>query len=279
MARSGMSYGDQHSHPDRSRCLFFIFFIRIFEAKGLSQSLLSIVIPAYNEELRLPSTLEQVISFLSGQPYEAEVIVVENGSQDRTLEIARSYAERFSQLRVLQIAERGKGRAVQHGMLQARGEFCFMCDADLSMPVEDINRFIPPVLTDFDIAIASREAPGAVRYNEPAFRHFVGRIFNSMIRVLALPDLNDTQCGFKCFRSSVIQDLFRQQTLPGWSFDVEVLFIARQRGYRIVEVPINWYFNSDSKVRVFKDSSRMAIDLLTIRKNAIRGIYNKDASP
>jgi len=178
---------------------------------------------------------------------------------------------------VLQLAERGKGRAVQYGMLQAGGEFCFMCDADLSMPVEDINRFIPPELTDFDIAIASREAQGAVRYHEPAFRHLVGRIFNTMIRVLALPELNDTQCGFKCFRSSVAQDLFKQQTLPGWSFDVEVLFIARQRGYRIVEVPIHWYFNPDSKVRIFKDSLRMAIDLLTIRMNAARGIYTRDA--
>jgi len=245
----------------------------------LSQPLLSIVIPAYNEEHRLPNTLDQVFSFLSKQSYTAEVIVVENGSRDRTLEIARSYAQRFSQLRVLQLADRGKGRAVQHGMLQASGEFCFMCDADLSMPVEDINRFIPPALTDFDIAIASREAHGAVRYNEPAFRHLVGRIFNSMIRVLALPQLNDTQCGFKCFRSSVVQDLFNQQTLPGWSFDVEVLFIARLRGYRIEEVPIRWYFNPDSKIRVLKDSLRMAIDLLTIRMNALRGVYQRDGSP
>ena len=245
----------------------------------MSQPLLSIVIPAYNEEHRLPNTLDQVFSFLSKQSYTAEVIVVENGSRDRTLEIARSYAQRFSQLRVLQLADRGKGRAVQHGMLQASGEFCFMCDADLSMPVEDINRFIPPALTDFDIAIASREAQGAVRYHEPAFRHLIGRIFNTMIQVLALPELNDTQCGFKCFRSSVVQDLFKQQTLPGWSFDVEVLFIARQRGYRIVEVPIHWYFNPDSKIRVFKDSLRMAIDLLTIRMNALRGKYDRDASP
>lgn len=245
----------------------------------MSQSLLlSVIIPAYNEEHRLPGTLEQVLLFLNRQSYAAEVLVVENGSQDHTLEIARSYGQRFSQLRVLQLAERGKGRAVQHGMLQARGEFCFMCDADLSMPVEDINRFLPPALTDFDVAIASREAQGAVRYNEPAFRHFVGRIFNTMIRVLALPDLNDTQCGFKCFRSSVVQDVFKQQTLPGWSFDVEVLFIARQRGYRIVEVPIHWHFNPDSKVRVLNDSLQMALDLLTIRMNAIHGLYNRDAS-
>ena len=223
----------------------------------------------------MPNTLEQVFSFLNTQTYPAEVLVVENGSQDRTLEVARSYALRASNLSVLQLEQRGKGRAVQHGMLHASGEYLFMCDADLSMPITNINRFIPPVLTDFDIAIASREAPGAIRYNEPAYRHMVGRVFNAMIHTLALPGLNDTQCGFKCFRSPVARDLFPRQTLSGWSFDVEVLFIARQRGYRIVELPIPWYFNSESKVRVLRDSAHMALDLLTIRINALRGLYNQ----
>jgi glycosyltransferase involved in cell wall biosynthesis len=224
----------------------------------------------------LPNTLEQVLSFLSAQTYQSEVLVVENGSQDRTLEVAQSYARRISNLCVLQVEQRGKGRAVQHGMLQACGEYRFMCDADLSMPITQINHFLPPALKDFDIAIASREAPGAVRYNEPAYRHMVGRAFNAMIHALALPDLDDTQCGFKCFRAAVARDLFPHQTLSGWSFDVEVLFIARQRGYRIVELPIPWYFNSESKVRVFRDSAHMALDLLAIRFNALRGVYNKN---
>lgn len=235
---------------------------------------LSIVIPVYNEERRLPTTLENVISFVSSQPYSSEVIVVENGSLDHTLQIALEFAKNFDRLRVLRADTRGKGLAVQQGMLAAHGSFRFMCDADLSMPVDQINRFIPPALQDFDIAIASREAPGAVRYNEPQYRHTVGRIFNTLIRVLALPGLNDTQCGFKCFRAPVAEELFHLQTINGWSFDVELLYIARQRGYKIVELPIPWYFNPESKINVLRDSLRMATDLLQIRLNGLRGVYN-----
>ncbi len=239
---------------------------------------LSLIIPAHNEAQRLPNTLDRVLAFLRTQPYEAEVLVVENGSSDATYEIAQAYAARHRNLRVLRETERGKGLAVRRGMLAARGAYRFMADADLSMPIEELPRFLPPQLTDFDIAIASREAPGAVRYNEPAYRHLVGRIFNGMVRLLALPGLQDTQCGFKCFRGEVAEDVFRYQTLTGMSFDVEVLFIARRRGYRIVEVPIPWYFDPDSRVRLVQDSLRMAWDLLTIRWNAWRGRYDPPAA-
>jgi len=242
----------------------------------LTKPLLSLIIPAYNEEMRLPHTLQLVMDYLASQPYQAEVLVVENGSHDRTLEIAQGFAWRYPNLCALHSDQRGKGLAVRKGMLAAQGQYRFMCDADFSMPVEQIGRFLPPVLDGYDIAIASREAPGAVRYNEPAYRHMVGRVFNAMIHALALPGLNDTQCGFKCFRAPVARDLFPRQILPGWSFDVEVLFIARQRGYRIVELPIPWYFNAESKVRVFRDSAHMALDLLTIRINALRGVYNRN---
>jgi len=241
----------------------------------LSTPFLSIIIPAYNEEHRLPTTLDQVISFLASQSYSAEVLVVENGSQDSTLELARTFARRHAHLRVIQETRRGKGLAVQHGMLEACGDFRFMCDADLSMPIAEINRFLSPLQTDYEIAIASREAPGAVRYNEPSYRHLVGRVFNAMIRVLALPGLQDTQCGFKCFRGNVAQELFAQQTLTGWSFDVEVLFVARQRGYKILELPIPWYFNPDSHVSVINDSLRMAFDIINIRLNSLRGLYDR----
>jgi dolichyl-phosphate beta-glucosyltransferase len=239
----------------------------------VSTPFLSIIIPAHNEATRLPNTLEQVFAFAAQQTYELEVLVVENGSIDNTYQIAQEFAMQHSEMRVLQNALRGKGRAVRQGMLAARGKYRFMCDVDLSMPVDEINRFLPPALDGFDIVIASREAPGAVRYGEPNYRHVIGRIYNGLIRLLALPDLQDTQCGFKCFKDRTVEDLFPRQTLDGWSFDVEILFIARQLGYSIKELPVHWYYNPHSKIRVFRDSFKMGLDLLTIRLNSVRGLY------
>jgi glycosyltransferase involved in cell wall biosynthesis len=236
----------------------------------------SIIIPAHNEQNRLPGTLEQIFQFLAQQTFTYEVIVVENASSDRTHEIAKEFAERHKSLRVIQ-SEKGKGAAVQRGMLEAKGKFRFMCDADLSMPVEEIVKFIPPALQDFDIAIASREAKGAVRYNEPSYRHWGGRGINFLIQTLILPGLNDTQCGFKCFRAEVAEDIFRRQTLRGWSFDIELLYVARRHGYRIVEIPIHWYHFSDSKVNALRDAIRMIQDIFRIHANARRGFYG-DAS-
>jgi glycosyltransferase involved in cell wall biosynthesis len=236
---------------------------------------LSIIIPAYNEESRLPRTLEQVFHFLGKQSFSFDVIVVENGSTDRTFEVAQEFAVRHKNLRVIHNEERGKGGAVQRGVREATGKYVFICDADLSMPVEEISKFLPPVLTDFDIAIGSREAPGAVRYNEPYYRHLTGRVFNTLIRWMVLPRLQDTQCGFKCLRAEVARDIFPFQTLTGWAFDVELLYIARRHGYQILEIPIDWYFNADSKVRVLRDSWRMFVDLLVIRRNARLGLYDR----
>ncbi|MGD8405770.1 MAG: glycosyltransferase family 2 protein [Anaerolineales bacterium] len=235
---------------------------------------LSIIIPAYNEERRLPRTLEQIFTFLDEQSYTAEVLIVENGSNDRTLEIAQKFAEQRKRLFVYAEEERGKGNAVRRGMFEARGDYRFLCDADLSMPIEEVNKFLPPALEGKDIAIASREVPGSVRYNEPHYRHLTGRIFNHLIRFLVLPDLHDTQCGFKCFRAEVAEVVFRYQTLTGWSFDVEILYIAQRKGYQICEVPINWYFKADTKISVWQDSWQMFLDLLTIRRNARRGLYD-----
>ncbi|MEW6092327.1 MAG: dolichyl-phosphate beta-glucosyltransferase [Chloroflexota bacterium] len=234
---------------------------------------LSIVIPARNEESRLPRSLGQVFAFLEKQDYTGEVLVVENASTDHTLEAAQEFARHHPGLRVLHEDLPGKGRAVQRGMLEARGEFRFIADADLSMPIEQVNRFLPPACSS-DIAIASREAPGAQRFDEPYYRHLTGRVFNFFIRSLVLPGLQDTQCGFKCFRAAAAEDLFRRQTLTGWSFDVELLAIARRRGYSIAEIGIPWTFDRGSKINVLRHSWRMFLDLLAIRRNLRRGVYD-----
>lgn len=235
---------------------------------------LSIVIPAHNEENRLPRTLEQVFSFLKTQQYTSEVVVVENGSTDRTLEIANEFAKTHPRLVVIHEERNGKGNAVRRGMLEARGKFRFICDADLSMPIEDLPKFLPPALDDFDLAIGSREAPGAIRYDEPSYRHIGGRAINFAIRALILPGLNDTQCGFKCFRAETAEILFRRQTLAGWSFDIELLYLARRKKLRIREVPIRWRFDPESKVRAVRDALRMIGDIFRIHLNAARGVYD-----
>lgn len=239
--------------------------------------LLSIIIPAYNEESRLPATLEEITGFLQKQAYSYEVLIIENGSSDRTLEIAQAFAQRFSFVYAYHETERGKGLAVRAGMLKASGQYRFICDADLSMPISEVNRFIPPLNAHHGVVIASREAPGAVRHNEPHYRHVTGRLFNWVVHILALPGLNDTQCGFKCFYAPVAEEIFPLQTIGGWTFDVEVLYIARRRGYTVSELPIHWYYNAESKVNILKDLRHVVGDLLTIRMNALRGVY--DAAP
>jgi dolichyl-phosphate beta-glucosyltransferase len=245
-----------------------------YSLTALSLPLLSVIIPAHNEENRLPRSLEQVFAFLKQQSYESEVLVVENGSSDHTFELARGFLGGHKNLRVIREAGRGKGLAVRRGMLEAHGDYRFMCDADLSMPIEEINKFLPPARSNFDLAIGSREAPNAVRYDEPFYRHFGGRLVNSAIRLLILPGLQDTQCGFKCFRAEVAEQLFSRQTLNGWSFDIELLFIACRLGYRIAEVPIHWYYRPESKVSTVPDALRLLGDIFLIRANARRGIYD-----
>lgn len=236
---------------------------------------LSVIIPAYNEANRLPASLNKVLDYLAQQPYAAEVIVVENGSTDATADIVRAMLADDARLKLMQATTRGKGNAVREGMLAAEGDWLFMADADLSMPISELDRFFPGGATPtYDIAIASREAPGAVRYDEPPMRHLMGRVFNGLVKLLAVPGFQDTQCGFKCFRREVAREVFARQTLTGWGFDVEVLYIARKRGYRIVEIPIDWYYQTDSRVRPVEDTLRMVRELLTVRINDMRGIYN-----
>ena len=240
----------------------------------MKKPFLSIIIPAHNEATRLPVSLEQIDAFLKNQPYTAEIIVVENGSTDETLAIAEGMKSAIRNLSVVHEELRGKGWAVKRGMQIAKGEYCFICDADLSMPIEELPRFFPPLLKDAPVAIASREAPGAKRYNEPEYRHIIGRVFNWLVRMLVLPGLQDTQCGFKCFRADVVEKVFPLVAIKGWTFDVEALFIARRFGYSIREIPIPWYYNSHSNVSVLRDSLQMGSDLLKIRWKAMNGRYN-----
>ena len=231
----------------------------------LDQVYLSVVIPAYNEESRIGSTLEQVIGFLSAQPYSWEVLVADDGSTDSTNRLVADLAQTQPSLRLLGLKHRGKGWAVGHGMLQANGAYRLLCDADLSVPIEQVDRLLPPQVENVDIAIGSREVLGARRIGEPPRRHLMGRIYNALVRLIAVPGLQDTQCGFKCFRQEVVPDLFQRQTMQGFAFDVEILFLALKSGIKVQEVPIDWYYRDHSKVRTLRDSLAMSLDLLKIR--------------
>jgi len=236
--------------------------------------LLSIIIPAYNEEKRLPTSLPQVVRFVQRQDFPVEIIVVDDGSTDRTAALVREFQNGAEFIDLLQVEHGGKGHAVKSGMMEARGEFLFLCDSDLSMPIDEVSKFLPPALDRYDVAIASREIEGARRYNEPVYRHLMGRVFNLIVRGLAVHGIQDTQAGFKCFRREAARRLFPLQTINGWGFDVEILFIAQQRGMRIVEVPINWYYAERSQVRPIQDTYNMFREVLKVRLNARRGLYN-----
>ncbi len=242
---------------------------------------LTVVIPAYNEENRLPESLRKIAEFLRQQSYRAEVLVVENGSSDDTSGVVQRFGATLhaDDPFVLELLHSppGKGIAVKTGMLVGKGDYLFICDADLSMPIEEVQKFLPPQVAPdhYDIAIASREVAGAVRYGEPAYRHLMGRVFNRIVRTLIVPGIEDTQCGFKCFTREAAQQIFPFQTIDGWGFDPELLYIARLRGLRLVEIPINWYYMAESRVNPVRDTINMVREVLRIRRNGQRGIYAK----
>jgi glycosyltransferase involved in cell wall biosynthesis len=244
----------------------------------LPRPFLSVVIPAYNEESRISETLERVIGFLNTRPYSWEVLVADDGSTDGTGRLVGGLAESHPNLRLIELPHRGKGSAVKNAMLAASGQYRFLCDADLSVPIEQVERFLPPETEGMDIAIGSREAPGARRIGEPNRRHLMGRVFNSLVRVLAVPRLRDTQCGFKCFRGEIVPDLFQRQTMDGFAFDVEVLFLARRAGLTMREIAVDWYYREQSKVRPIRDSLFMTFDLLKIRWRYRWGRHRRPAA-
>ena len=227
--------------------------------------LLSVVIPAFNESARIIDTLDELAGYLDVQEYASEVLVVDDGSVDDTAGLVRRWAADRSDTFVISIPHAGKGWAVRAGMLAARGSYRFMCDADLAMPVHWIGTFIERMESGLDIVIGSREAAGARRFDEPAYRHVMGRVFNWVVRLLAVSGFQDTQCGFKCFRAEAADELFRLQRTRGMGFDVEILFLAVKKGLSIEEMPIDWYHQAVSKVRPGADTIDMLKDTIVIR--------------
>jgi glycosyltransferase involved in cell wall biosynthesis len=225
--------------------------------------------------MRIAQTLDTVVKYVGTQGYSWEVIVADDGSQDGTARLVEAAAETNPGVRLVRLSHGGKGWAVRGGMLEARGQYRFLADADLSMPIEQLERFLPSSLTDFDIAIGSREAPGARRFHEPFRRHLMGRAFNYMVRLLAVRGFSDTQCGFKCFEAHAAETLFPLQRAQGFGFDVEILFLAQRLGMRIKEVSIDWYYHEGSKVKPVRDSFLMLKDLLSVRWNSTKGRYGK----
>ena len=219
-----------------------------------------------------------MLAFAEKQDYPVEVLLVDNASDDRTAEIVQDAADSHSIVTGHYQPIRGKGAAVRLGMMTGKGEYLFIYDADMAMPVEEISRFLPPNLSDYQVAIASREVPGAVRHNEPLHRHLMGRVFNLIVRTLTVPGIQDTQCGFKCFRRQAAHDIFAAQVVDGWAFDVEVLYIALKRGYHIKEVPINWYYGKGSRISPVRDSLNMVLEVLRIRRHGRTGIYDRTSA-
>jgi len=240
----------------------------------LAQPFLSVVIPAYNEEPRIQRTLDRVTEYLSIREHTWEVVVGDDGSTDDTAAILKRAASANPNIRVLTLPHRGKGWAVKNAMLEAKGDYRLICDADLSVPIEQVERLLPPRLEGVDIAIGSREQPGSRRIGEPPLRHLMGRVYNRLVRSLISTGLKDTQCGFKCFRGDVVSPLFGLQTMDGFAFDAELLFLAHRRGLTVKEVGIDWYYGEGSKVRPVRDSLSMTGDLLKIRWAYLTGRYS-----
>ncbi|RYG47759.1 glycosyltransferase family 2 protein [bacterium] len=232
---------------------------------------LTVVIPAYNEEERLPRTLERIVEYYSAQTYSWEVIVVSDGSKDGTGEIVRNAADPRVKLIEYQ-PNRGKGFAVRTGMLAAEGDLVLFCDADLATPQEETEKLLPHMAQGARVAIGSRPLEKSnLEIRQPWYRELAGRGFNTLIQILAIRGIEDTQCGFKMFDREATQEIFSRCKLDGFGFDFEALMIARDLGYRIDEVPIRWRHMEGSKVSLLRDGMRMLRDLLKLRSMGKRG--------
>lgn len=243
---------------------------------------LSIVIPAYNEELRITPTLERLHKFLSSQPLRYEILVVDDGSRDKTIEVVEHLARSIPHLAVVrQFPNKGKGAAVRLGMLSARGQIRVMTDADGSMPPEQLPNLLAPIIgCRSEIAIGSRYVEGAkTDVHQPFYRRWWSRLANKVIQRSLVPGVKDTQCGFKAFTAEAARDLFKRATIDGWAFDLEILAVARREGYAITEVGVEWSDDGRSRVNPIKDMMKVVGEAMQIRKNIRRGVYNTVPQP
>jgi len=237
---------------------------------------LSIIVPSFNEEVRLPASLHLIATYVSSANRSTEVLVVDDGSKDRTAEVAASFADRIPNLRVLRNGEnRGKGYSVRHGMQEARGEYVLFSDADLSAPIEEADKLLS-ALRQYDIAIGSRALDrDLIDVHESLFREFAGIIFNRIVRIVLWLPFVDTQCGFKAFRREPCRIIFEQQRIERFGFDPELLYLARHHGLKATEIPVRWSHSPATKINMMRDSIQMFIDVFTIRWNSLLGRYRR----
>jgi dolichyl-phosphate beta-glucosyltransferase len=237
---------------------------------------LSIVVPAFNEERRLPKTFQSIRAYLKSRSLRAEVLVVDDGSTDATAKVVELSRAEFPELRLLSNGRnRGKGFSVRHGMLEARGEIAMFTDADLSAPIEEADKLLAALHDGtYDVAIGSRAVDrGLIEVHQSVFRERAGILFNQIVRGITGLPFQDTQCGFKAFHRVKARVIFEQQRTEGFGFDPEILFLAQRKGLRIAEVPVRWAHDPATKVRMLADSAGMFLDLLAIRWNAGMGRY------
>ena len=241
----------------------------------------SIVIPAYNECNRIRPTLDEILRYAAERQWDAEILVVDDGSRDGTAEIIREYSRSHQQIQLVQNpGNRGKGFSVRNGMLHARGDICLFTDADLSSPIAEAEKLFDAIRQGADIAIGSRWLRAELQTErQPLYRQAYGRIFNLLLRLVLGLHFKDTQCGFKAFRREAAQQIFAQQKIERWGFDPEILFLARRMGFRTVEVPVIWAHNEGTRLHPFRDGLRMFGDVMRIRWNALTGVYATSAIP
>jgi len=247
------------------------------DRRHVSSPSLSIVIPAYNEGARIEHALDRVLSCVAERNWDAEVLVVDDGSSDSTAEIVHRWMLTHPNLHLIHNdGNRGKGYSVRNGLLQAQGAVVMFTDADLSSPIEEAERLFAALDAGADVAIGSRWLEKQRQtIHQPFYRRFFGRCFNWVTRKLMGLPYKDTQCGFKAFKRDAAQVIFRLQTIERWGFDPEILFIARKLGYTIVEVPVTWGHDERSRISYLKDGMKMLEDMAHIRKNSIRGRYDE----